>query len=296
VTSDDGAGQGHADRVDESVSWRVHPALRPFVATAVGYRHDVPAPFHRGLPSPYLTLVVTLDRPLVLAAHPDPRQPPGGYDALLGGLHTRPALISQIGPQAGVQLSLTPLGARALLGLPAGVLASLDCALPDVLGDVGVELTGRFREASDWAGRFTAIEGVLLRILQADAAAPPEVQEAWRLTLAAAGRLRVEEIAHRVGWSSRHLLTRFRAETGLTPKEAARVARFDHARRALAARVAAGGPADLAALAVATGFTDQAHLTHEWRAFSGLPPPRWLAAEFGFVQDGTMAGAARSLP
>lgn len=285
---------GHPGRVDESVSWRVHPALRPFVATAVGYRHDSPAPFHRGLPSPHLTLVVTIDRPLVLAAHPDPRQAPGGYDALVGGLHTRPALISQRGPQAGVQLSLTPMGARALLGLPAGALASLDCALPEVLGGAGAELTARFREASNWAGRFAAVERVLLRILRDDAAAPPEVQEAWRLTLAAAGRLRVEEIAHRIGWSSRHLLTRFRAETGLTPKEAARVARFDRARRALAARVAAGRPADLAALAATMGFTDQAHLTHEWRAFSGLSPTRWIAAEFGFRQDGTTAAATSS--
>jgi AraC-like DNA-binding protein len=287
---------GHPERVDESVSWRLHPALRPFVATAVGYRHDSPAPFHRGLPSPYLTLVVTIDRPLVLAEHPDPRQAPDRYDALLGGLHTRPALISQIGTQAGVQLSLTPLGARALLGVPAGALAALDCALPDVLGGAGAELIGRFREAPDWAGRFSAVERVLLRMLRDDAAGPPEVQEAWRLILATSGRLRVEEIAHRIGWSSRHLLTRFRAETGLTPKEAARVARFDGARRALASRVAAGRPADLAALAAAAGFADQAHLTRDWRAFTGLAPTRWISAEFGFIQDGAMAGAASSLP
>jgi AraC-like DNA-binding protein len=105
----------------------------------------------------------------------------------------------------------------------------------------------------------------------------------------------VEEIARRVGWSSRHLLDRFRAETGLTPKQAARVARFDRARRALAARTAAGRPADLAALAAAAGFADQAHLIREWRAFTGLAPTRWLAAEFGFVQDGSMAGAAPSV-
>jgi AraC-like DNA-binding protein len=272
--------------VDESVSWPVHPALRPFVATAVGYRHDSPAPLHRGLPSPYLTLVVTLDRPLVLAAHPDPRQAPGCYDALVGGLHTRPALIRQSGPQAGVQLSLTLRGARALLGLPAGALASLDCALSDVLGTAGPELTGRLREATGWPARFAAVEHVLLRILREDAAAArPEVQEAWRLTLAAAGRLRVEEIARRVGWSPRYLLQRFHAETGLTPKEAARMVRFDRARRALAARTAAGGPADLAVLAATTGFADQAHLTREWRAFTGLPPTRWLVAEFGFLQD-----------
>jgi AraC-like DNA-binding protein len=276
----------------ESVGAPVHPLLRPFIASAVGYRDDAPPGVHRGLPSPYLTLVVTLDAPLVLAAHPDPRQPPGRYDALVGGLHIRPALISQTGPQAGVQLSLTPLGARALLGVPAGALASLDCPLADVLGADGTELTDRLRAAADWTGRFGAVESVLLRRARPDAAMAPEVAEAWRLTTAAGGRLRVADVAARVGWSERHLAARFRAESGLGPKEAARVVRFHWARRVLAARVSRGRAPDLAGLAVAAGFADQSHLTREWRALSGLSPTRWLADEVGFVQDDAPAGAA----
>jgi AraC-like DNA-binding protein len=272
----------------ESVAHRPHPALRPLLAAAVGYREEgVPAGVHRGLPSPHLTLVVTLDEPLRMAAHPDPRQAPGDYDALLGGLHTTPALISHPGRQAGVQLSLTPLGARRLLGLPAGELTAMDCPLDDVLGAAGAELTDRFRAAGTWPERFAALERVLLGSLRDGGAPPPEVAEAWRLTTASGGRLRVAEIAARVGWSERHLGARFRAETGLSPKEAARVVRFDRARRALAARVAAGRSPDLARLATVAGFADQAHLTREWRAFSGLSPTRWLAAEVRFVQDGT---------
>jgi AraC-like DNA-binding protein len=271
---------------DETVAHRVHPLLRPFVAAAVGYRHEGRPPgVHRGLPSPFLTVVVAIDAPLVMAAHPDPRQAPGAFDALVGGMHTRPALIAHPGHQCGVQLSLTPLGARALLGLPAGELFDVDAHLDDVLGRDALELTDRLRGARSWPARFAALEHVLLRHVRADAAMTAEVAEAWRLTTAGGGRLRVEEIAERVGWSARHLGERFRTELGLAPKEAARVARFDRARRMLAARVVAGGPPDLAALAFATGFADQAHLTREWRAFSGLPPTRWLAAELGFVQD-----------
>jgi AraC-like DNA-binding protein len=277
------------------VGHRMHPVLRPFVASAVGYRQEGLAPgVHRGLPSPYLTLVVTLTEPLVLTAHPDLRQPPGTYDALLGGLHTRPALISHPGRQAGVQLSLTPLGARALLGVPAGALASLDCPLEDVLGAEAAELTDRLRAAEGWVGRFAAMEAVLLRRVRPETTMSPEVAEAWRLTTVAGGRLPVAEVAARVGWSDRHLAARFRAETGLGPKEAARVVRFDAARRALAARVGRGRPPQLAALAAAAGYADQAHLTREWRAFSGLSPTRWLAAEIGFVQDETPLDRAGS--
>jgi AraC-like DNA-binding protein len=279
----------------ESVAHRPHPLLRPFVAAAVGYRHeDVPPTVHRGLPSPHLTLIVTVEGPLRIAAHPDPAQPPGSFDALAGGLHTRPALIAQDACQAGVQLSLTPLGARALLGLPARELFSVDAPLGDVVGSDATGLVDRLRTAPDWAARFTALERVLLRRVRPDVALAPELAEAWRLTAASGGRLRVEEVADRVGWSTRHLEHRFRGELGLTPKEAARISRFDRARRMLTARVAAGGPPDLAALAHATGFADQAHLTREWRAFAGLPPARWLAAELGFVQDTLAASAALS--
>lgn len=267
------------------VPHRPQPALRGLVAAAVGYAQEGLAPgTHRGLPSPTLTLVVTLDEPLDVAAHPDPAQAPGRYDALLGGLHTSPALIRHPGRQTGVQLSLTPLGARRLLGLPAGELAALDVDLADVLGPVGTELVERVRAAGSWPARFAAAEDVLLAAARPGTPVP-EVAEAWRLTLASGGRLPVAAVARRVGWSERHLTARFRAETGLGPKQAARVVRFDRARRALTGRPRP----DLAGLAAAAGYADQAHLTREWRAFTGLSPLRWLAAEFGFVQDGAPA-------
>ncbi|WP_091930831.1 helix-turn-helix domain-containing protein [Blastococcus sp. DSM 46786] len=279
----------------ESVVHRPHPVLRPDVAAALGYRHEgFPPGEHLGLPSPWLTVVLTLDDPLEMAAHPDPAQSPGRFDALVGGLHTRPARIVHPGRQAGIQLSLTPLGARALLGVPAGELASADVALEDLLGPAGGELLARVRAADGWPARFAALDQGLLRRLRDDDGVPAEVGEAWRLTTAGGGRLRVAQVAARVGWSTRYLERRFRAETGLGPKEAARVVRFDAARRALAARVSRGLPPDLAGLAVAAGFSDQAHLTREWTAFSGLAPTRWLAAEFGYVQDTSALDSALS--
>jgi AraC-like DNA-binding protein len=281
----------------ESVVHVPHPALRSVVAGMVGYRHEGLAPgVHRGLPSPALTMIVTVDEPLVLAAHADPRQAPDTYDAMVGGLHTRPALISHAGRQFGVQVSLQPFAARALMGMPAGELSSLDCRLDDVLGAAAVELTERMRAAQDWQGRFAALERALLALLPAERRPwDPEVGEAWRLVTASSGRLRVDDIARRVGWSERHLAARFRSETGLSPKQALRVARFDRARRVLGARAASGAELDLAGLAADSGFYDQPHLTSEWRALSGLPPSRWLAEEFGFLQDAGAAGRT-SLP
>jgi AraC-like DNA-binding protein len=292
--------------LSESVVHRPAGALRPYVVEAVGYRYEglVPA-LHRGLPSPFLTVVLPLDEPLVMAAHPDPRQRPGSFDALAGGLHTAPALISTGTRQAGVQLSLTVAGARALLGVPAGALASLDVHLPDLLGPVAGELVDRLRSAPSWPARFAAVDDVLLRLAERRVGAiAPEVQEAWRSNTASGGRLTVTELAARVGWSPRHLRQCFLAETGLTPKAAAQVVRFDRARRRLGAAVARGQDVDLAVLAADCGYADQAHLTRAWSRFTGLPPRRWMAAEhpmlrpdadgLRFVQDGVAPAAGRS--
>jgi AraC-like DNA-binding protein len=266
------------DRVDEHVRVRPAPALRDWVAAYSGYRQAGLAPaIHRGLPSPYLTLILTLDDQIDMAAHPDPRAPGGRYDSLLGGLHTTPALIRHDGRQSGVQVSLRPVGARALLGLPAGELAGLDVDAAAVLGPLVEEVRDRMRAAATWRARFAVLDEVLLAHAR-DADVPPEVRHAWRAIEASRGTLPVARIADAVGWSGRHLAGRFRTEIGLPPKTAARVARFDRARRLIAPGTR------LAHVAAACGYVDQAHLARDFREFAGLPASRWYAEEFRIVQ------------
>ncbi len=95
--------------IDEYAHYQPPPALRPFVGWCTGYRQaGVEPATHRGLPSPWLTMIITLDDPLVIERHPDPRQPPSKHDFLLGGVHTSPALVTHEGSQSGIQLALTP--------------------------------------------------------------------------------------------------------------------------------------------------------------------------------------------
>ena len=74
------------------------------------------------------------------------------------------------------------------------------------------------------------------------------------------------------GVSARHLIDRFTAQVGLTPKRFCRVRRFQRAI-ALAHR---GAAEDWAAIAADCGFSDQPHLIHEFHAFAGLPPSAYL--------------------
>jgi AraC-like DNA-binding protein len=282
--------------VDEYVAGRPAGGLRPLIAGYSGYRQAGVAPaVHRGLPSPFLTVIFTLDEPLEITAHPDPGQPGGRYDTLVGGLHTVPALITHDGRQSGIQIAMSPLGARALLGVPAGELTSLDFEGADVLGPLAAQISERLQDAADWPRRFEILNELLLdrALARADAAgtapgAVPgisrEVRYAWLALLRSGGRIGVAQLAADTGWSDRHLRARFRLEIGLTPKAAARVIRFDRARRRLARRVRAGGAADLAELAAQGGYYDQAHLDREFGALAGCAPTAWLAQEFRSVQ------------
>jgi AraC-like DNA-binding protein len=275
--------------IDEFASWRPSPRLRPYVTWCVGFRQAGTAPsVHRGLPSPWLTMIVTLDEPLFIARHPDPRQPASKHDVLLGGLHTSPALITHEGWQSGIQLGLTPRGARSLLGLPAAELAGVDVEASDVLGRLAGEIREQVLAAPGWAGRFAVLEEFLARRLQAGYAPGPrpEVSYAWERLRRSHGTVSVADLAAETGWSARHLSEQFRAETGLSPKTGARVIRFDRTRRLLLRGLGEGRRIVLADLAADCGYYDQAHLARDFRDLAGCPPSVLLAEELRNVQAG----------
>jgi AraC-like DNA-binding protein len=279
--------------IDEFATRRPGDGLRQYVTRCTGYRQaGVEPAVHRGLPSPWLTMIVTLDEPLVVARHPDPRQPASKHDFLLGGLHTSPALVTHDGWQSGIQLALSPLGARALLGMPAAELAGIDVEAADVFGGLADEIREQVLAECDWAGRFAVLERVIAGRVRAarepGAQEPkPEVSYAWERLLTSHGTVSVADLSAETGWSARHLREQFRAETGLSPKAAARVVRFDRARHRLLGQDA-GGQVALAALAAESGYYDQAHLAREFRDLAGCPPSVLFAEERRNVQAGLL--------
>ena len=88
----------------------------------------------------------------------------------------------------------------------------------------------------------------------------------------------VADVSREIGWSRRWFSHAFSEEVGMTPKRYCRLMRFQRVVR----QIASGEPVDWVDVALAGGFCDQAHLVHEFRAFSGLSPERYLAAERPF--------------
>jgi AraC-like DNA-binding protein len=244
---------------------------------------------HVGLPTRHLTCIVTVDTPVQVSDTPAASRPPRPFDALVGGLHSAPAFIHHDGVQHGVQLEVTPLGARALFGVPPSALAERVVALDDVLGRRGDELVDRLRAAPTWPGRFAALDAVLTGVLRGHERPGTCLSRAWARLVDTGGTVQVGALADELGWSRRHLSERFRREFGLTPKTAARVIRFERARLL----VTRHDRPTLGQVAAACGYADQAHMVRDWHDFAGASPTGWMAAEaLPLLQDADAVPAA----
>ena len=173
----------------EIVGTAADPRLAARVRSYHGFRETTRGPMcRRELPGGRLVLMVELGPPIRFldrAGGADRAAHPQGF---LAGLHTAPVLTETAGAQSGVQVMLTPLGARRLLGLPMADLTDRVVALPDVLGAEGAVLAARLREATGWAARFDAMDAFLLRRLAAAREVPAGIAWACRTLEATAGR------------------------------------------------------------------------------------------------------------
>ena len=167
-----------------------------------------------------------------------------------------------------MEVRLGPLGGYILLGVPLYELHGRIVDLRDVLGASGRRLAEQLREAPTWRRRFAILDQFLLARLERGPQPSPEVARVWGRLVATGGAVRIGRLAGEVGWSHKHLITRFSQQVGLSPKTAARLVRFDRVLRSLEQP----GTAGWERVAAEAGYADQAHLTRETRRLAGLSP------------------------
>jgi AraC-like DNA-binding protein len=182
-------------------------------------------------------------------------------------LCTAPSLVETIGEMEALEVGLTPLGARRLFGVPMSEIAERVVAFDDLMGVDGRRTVARLRETPTWAGRFALLDRVLWARLMRAPETPATVDYAWRQLATQHGLVSMEALARELVWSPKRLVTAFRDQVGLGPKQVARLFRFQRAVKAMSQ-----APGRLTAIAYATGYYDQAHLIREVREFSGLAP------------------------
>ena len=153
---------------------------------------------------------------------------------------------------------LRPGAAEALFGPSAGEFAHRHTNLEDVAGAAVESLRDRLA-GLPLDARPSAFEAFL----------HPAVAEALAEL---AGRSDVGRVLSATGYSHRTMITLFRRSVGLAPKQYVKTLRFARALKAVRAGRA------LADVAISAGYSDQAHLSREFREFAGTTPSEYRRA------------------
>jgi len=147
--------------------------------------------------------------------------------------------------------------------------------LAAIAGDADA-LRQRLLEAVDARSRLRLVEHWLAaRATKVDARMHPAVAHALRILDAAPEACRIPAIAAECRMSPRGFGELFREQAGMAPKRYARLQRF----RRVVAQAHRRERVEWAGVAADCGFHDQAHLVHEFRAFSGMTPTAYLARQ-----------------
>lgn len=191
---------------------------------------------------------------------------------IVAGQCTRAVCLRRQGRVGMIAARFHPGTAGSILRGPMHELTDQIVALESLDAPSSEELVDRIQSAIDDDQRLALLQRWLLRAQMAPARDHAGIAEATRRIRASRGQVDIAALARELVLSTRSLERAFARHVGLTPKRFARIVRFRQVFDALA-RVKDWTWADVA---LRCGYTDQAHLVHEFREFSGLPPARLL--------------------
>jgi AraC-like DNA-binding protein len=233
------------------------------------YREYALAPVRRReLPETHIVMIFNLGSPLHLA------QPNGTEEIIvprgagfIAGLHETYTVTETSGQQEGLELRLSPAGAYRLFGVPTNELANRTQFVEEIAPAWHRHLVDQLLDAPGWDARFRLAEEALARKPHGQEP-DPEVLWAWRQLRQSHGKILISHLVTELGWSHSRLVTRFREQIGVTPKQYARLARFQQVVR----HPSFAPGADWCNIAQTCGFYDQSHLIRDVRAFAGDTP------------------------
>ncbi|MGC5009652.1 helix-turn-helix domain-containing protein [Streptosporangium sp. DT93] len=180
-----------------------------------------------------------------------------------------------------VGVHFKPWGPASFLPMPAAELCDRPVTVEQVWGRPAVaELRDRLATAAGPQEMLTLLEEELMRRLR-ETAGLGLVRRTSGVISAAGGAVAIGDLSVAAGVSSTHLAQRFKEIVGVTPKRLARIHRFT----ATVFGIDPAGPIDWGDLAAGAGYFDQAHFGHDFRAFTGLTPTRYIEVRRRFLRE-----------
>jgi AraC-like DNA-binding protein len=183
--------------------------------------------------------------------------------AALAGPHGQATILDTAEFQWLIAVEFRMGGAAPFFKAPLDAVSDQAVGLEHLWGAEGRVLRERLLEAPTPEERLRTLEAALLSHFSGESD-PAMAHAALMLGRGAP----VAATAARLGLLPRTFIRRFREEIGLTPKRFARVRRMQRMLRLLRA----SQNVEWSEVAAANGFTDQAHLIHDFRDLTGITP------------------------
>jgi AraC-like DNA-binding protein len=231
------------------------------------------------LPDGAMELMINLGDPQKLCAPDNPAKHTIFRQSWISGERTTPIVIDEIGYVHLVGVRLRAGGAWPFLGIPLREFTDQVVELETIMGREIEDLRDALCEARDDDSRFDLLESWLVRRARSRTQPTRSVSYALRVIHGGLDAVRIGRIADTIGISHKHLLREFDRCVGLTPKLFARLCAFQRVIRSVGQKA----EVDWAGTAATCGYHDQAHLIHEFRAFSGLTPAAYLMKRGPFL-------------
>lgn len=238
-----------------------HPALAPYVACYWCITSPMPL-VNRILPDGCTDMVVTDNIKFVGAM--------------------RHAFVSQLIPdEVTVGVRFKPGGSAAFFRLPLHELTDDEVPLPDLWGRCAHDLTEQIALTTNPRVKIAHLEAALLCRLDGLPSLNTTLQQAVHTVRQTNGDITVTDLRTTLALSERQLERCFHQNTGLSPRQFARVTRFRQVLDLLHQPTLS-----LTQVAYRARYYDQAHFIHDFKALAGLTPRdyRREQQDVGFLQ------------
>ena len=235
--------------------------LRRYVREILWVRSDHPR-LQLLLPETTLTLVLRQSGRASLHSEALP-------NAIVSGLQQRTRAVEHAEHSSLIIVRFTEVGASAILHDRVDLLYNRTLPLEDVLPRHQIEhIQNVLADEHSIQRQFVAVEGFLSSRIQPqnEITISPQIEAAVNLIRRSEGRASVAAIARHAAMSQSTLERHFRAAVGATPKTVSRLARLQHICRLWDAGK------NLTDIAFAAGYSDQPHMVHDFRLFTGASP------------------------
>ncbi len=195
-------------------------------------------------------------------------------DALFSGQQQSFYDLEVGAPLSIFAVSFLPQGAAMFFDLPLNGVTNQHIPLHFLTKESTESLTVKLQMAPSFSDRIHILEGFLLRQLSRNA----EEYKMKRISYCLShinkskGMMQVEKLAEQVSLSKKQFERSFLAYVGTSPKRFLRTVRFQNAvhQKQLKPDLA------LTSLVYACGYTDQAHMIHEFKALAGVTPRKFF--------------------